>query len=87
MGVQRLRKGRRLSIARPPGRIQLSFQMVDLLTQSLVLSTQAFSLAFRTLRALAERVRVRRSAVVVSWDSRLRHTPVMSESPPPYKGR
>jgi hypothetical protein len=52
--------------------------MVDLLTQSLVLSTQDLSLAFRTLRAFAEHVRVLRWAVVVSRDSRLRHALVRS---------
>jgi hypothetical protein len=61
--------------------------MVDLLTQSLVLSAQDVSLALRTLRAFAEHVRVLRLAVVVSRDSRLWHAPVMPESPLKYKRR
>jgi hypothetical protein len=61
--------------------------MVDLLTQSLVLSAQDFSLALRMLRACAKHVRVLRLAVVVSRDSRLRHTLVMPESRLPYKRR
>ena len=59
----------------------------NLLTQSLVLSAQDFSLALRTLCAFAEPVRVRRLAVVVSRDSRLRHAPVMTESRLQYKRR
>jgi hypothetical protein len=58
----------------------LSLQMVDLLTQSLVLSAQCLSLALRTLRAFAEHVRILRLAVVVSRDSRLWHPLLMPES-------
>ena len=87
MPVQRLGKGRRLSIARPAGRIELSLQMVDLLTQALVLSAQDFSLALRTLRAFAEHLRVLRWAVLVSRNSRLRHASLMPESPLQYKRR
>jgi hypothetical protein len=61
--------------------------MVDLLTQSLVLSAQYVSLALRTRRAFAKHVRVLRLAVVVSRDSRLRHAPVMPESRVLYKRR
>ena len=87
MLLQWFRKGRRLAIARPAGRIELSLQMVDLLTQALVLSAQDCSLALRTLRAVAEHGRVRRWAVVGSRDSRLRHALVMPESRLPYKRR
>jgi hypothetical protein len=54
--LQRFRKWRCLSIARPAGLIELSLQMVDLLTQALVLSAQYFSLALRAFCALANRV-------------------------------
>ena len=81
------RKKETLGLARPARLIELSLAVVDLPTQSLVLSPQDFPLALRTLQTLAEHGRVRRLAVVVSRDSRLRHTPVMPESRLLYKRR
>ena len=87
MLLQRLGKRCRLAISCPARLIELSLEVVHLLTQSLVLSAQDFSLALRTLQTLAEHGRVRRWALVVSRDSRLRHAPVMPESRLLYKRR
>jgi len=81
---QRFRKRRRLASARPAGRVELSLQMVDLLSQSLVLSAQDVSLALRAFGALANRVDL------FARDCRIgrpliRHVDVMPDPPKKYK--
>jgi hypothetical protein len=86
MRFQRLRKGRRLPEPGPPHVIKLSFEMIDLLTEALILSAQSLAVALGLLSTLAP-IGIVRLAIRVVHIRRFRHPAVMPEFIARYKTR
>jgi hypothetical protein len=79
-------EGRRLPEPRPPRVVELSFEMIDLLAEALVLSAQSIALALGLLGTLAP-IGIIRSAIRIVRLRRLRHAAVMPEFIAEYKTR
>jgi len=86
MLLQRFREGRRLSESGASRVVQLAFEMLDLLAETLVFATQSLAIALRVLGALPP-VGVIRSTIRVVRLGRFRHAAVMPESIAQYKTR
>jgi hypothetical protein len=85
LSLQRFGEGRRLPESRPARVIELSFEVIDLLTEALIFSAQSIALALSLFRTLAP-VSVVRSMIRVCL-RRLRHAAVMPQSTARYKTR
>jgi hypothetical protein len=83
---QRFCKRRRLSEAGAPGVVQLSFEMLNLLAETLILAAQSLTLPLRILSPLAP-VGVIRSPLRIVRLRRFRHAAVMPEFTAKYKTR
>lgn len=86
MLLQRFGERRRLSEAGAPRVIQLAFEMLDLLSETLVFAAQSLTIALGLLGALAP-VGVIRSMIRLVWFGRFRHAAVMPEFIAEYKTR
>jgi len=86
MLLQRFGEGRRLSETVASRVVQLAFEMLDLLSETLVLAAQSLAIALRLLGALPP-VGVIRSTIRVVRLRRIRHAAVMPEFVAPYKAR
>lgn len=84
--LQRLCEGRRLSEAGAPRVVELSFEMLDLLSETLVFAAQSLAITLGILSALAP-VGIIRSAIRVVRLGRFRHAAVMPEFIARYKTR
>jgi hypothetical protein len=84
--LQRFGEGRRLSESGSPRGSQLAFEMLDLLSETLVFAAQSLPLALRLLGALAP-VGVIRSMRGVVRLGRFRHAAVMPDFIAKYKTR
>ena len=83
--LQRFGKRRRLSESGAPRVVQLAFEVLDLLSETLVFAAQSLALALRVLSALPP-VGVLRSTIRVVL-RRFRHAAVMPEFIAKYKTR
>jgi len=86
MLLQRFGEGRRLSEPGASCVVQLAFEMLDLLSETLVFSAQSLAITLRFLGALAP-IGVIRSTIRVVRLGRFRHAAVMPEFIAPYKTR
>jgi hypothetical protein len=93
MRLQRFGEGGGLPEPGAPCRVQLSFQVVDLVAEPFLLAlklvalpSQRLALAFRVFGTLAP-VDLGRSAIRIAWLRRLRHAAVMPEFAAQYKTR
>jgi len=93
MRLQRFGERGGLPEPRTSRRVQLSFQVIDLVAESFLLAlqlvtlpSQRLALAFRVFGPLAP-VDLRRSAIRIAWLRRLRHATVMPEFGDRYKTR
>jgi len=84
--LQRFCEWRCLSEAGAPRVVQLSLKMLDLLSETLVLTAQSLALALRFLGAFAP-IRVARSTIRGVRLGRFRHAAVMPEFIASYKTR
>jgi hypothetical protein len=86
MLLQRLGEGRRLSETGAPRVVQLSFEMLDLLAETLIFAAQSLAIALGILSPFAP-LGVIRSTIRVVRLGRLRHAAVMPEFIEQYKTR
>jgi hypothetical protein len=86
MRLQRFGEGCGLPESRSTRVIELPFEMINLLTEALILSPQSIALALRLLRSLAP-ISVGRSAICVVGLRPLWHAAVMPEFTAEYKTR
>jgi hypothetical protein len=84
--LQRFGEGRRLAESGAPRVVQLSLEMLDLLSKTLVFAAQSLAVALRVLGPLTP-VGVIRSTICVVRLGRFRHAAVMPEFIAPYKTR